>query len=285
MSGILYIVATPIGNLADITARAIEVLKTVDLIAAEDTRHSARLLQAHGIQTSMCAYHNFNETHGAAGLLEKLARGLHVALISDAGTPLISDPGYRLVREARNAGYKVVPVPGASAVITALSCAGLPSDRFVFEGFLPAKNGARLQRLQCLLNETRTMIFFEAPHRIVACLEAMVAVFGADREAVLARELTKTFETVLSLTLEQLLGKVSSDPDQEKGEIVLLVAGATAESGDPENEAIRILEILLAELPLKQSVALASGITGLRKNRLYELAIKLQESQAFSPTK
>jgi 16S rRNA (cytidine1402-2'-O)-methyltransferase len=274
MTGILYIVATPIGNLADITARALEILRSVDVIAAEDTRHSARLMQAHGIGTPMIAYHDFNEESGAARILDRLGQGGHVALITDAGTPLVSDPGYRLVRLARQKGVRVVPIPGPSAVIAALSCAGLPSDRFAFEGFLPAKESSRKARLGLLKQESRTMIFYEAPHRIVECLADMKEVFGENREAVLARELTKNYETFIHETLGALHGRVAEDADQQKGEIVLLVAGA-GEPEEDEAELRRVMQVLLEDLPLKQAAALAAKLTGARKNRLYELGLAM----------
>jgi 16S rRNA (cytidine1402-2'-O)-methyltransferase len=274
MTGTLYIVATPIGNLADITARALQVLREADCIAAEDTRHSARLMQAHGISTPMLAYHDFNEERGATLIMDKLEQGCQVALITDAGTPLVSDPGFRLVRLARQQGVRVVPVPGPSAVIAALSVAGLPSDRFAFEGFLPAREGARTARLESLLHEPRTMIFYEAPHRIVECLENMCQVFGGNREVVLARELTKTYETIIHESLEGLLGRVSTEPDQQKGEMVLLVAGA-GEQDDDEVELRRIMQILLEDLPLKQAAVLGAKLTGAKKNRLYELGLEL----------
>ena len=274
MTGILYIVATPIGNLADITGRAVEVLGEVDLIAAEDTRHSARLMQAHGISTPMLAYHDFNEARGAAGIIDRLLQGRNIALITDAGTPLVSDPGYRLVRMARESGVRVVPVPGPSAVIAALSCAGLASDRFTFEGFLPAKEAARMAKLKLLEKEQRTMIFYEAPHRILACLGDMLAVFGEAREVVLARELTKNFETVINGSLARLLEVVTNDTDQQKGEMVLVVAGAEDVKED-EAQLRHIMIVLLEELPLKQAASLASKITGCKKNRLYELGLDL----------
>ena len=226
MAGTLYIVATPIGNVADFSERAIKVLQQVAVIAVEDTRHSGRLLQAHSINTPMLSCHEHNETERSEQLLKRVANGEDVALISDAGTPLVSDPGFHLVRMAHQRGCKVVPIPGPSAVIAALSCAGLPTDRFVFEGFLPAKQGARLARLQELQNDPRTLVFYEAPHRIEECLQDMVAVMGAERPATLARELTKTFETIIPATLGELHAKVQADENQRKGEFVLVVAGA-----------------------------------------------------------
>lgn len=266
-------VATPIGNLGDMTPRAIEVLKNVGHIAAEDTRHSGVLLRHFGISTPMVALHDHNERQRTEMLLERLMAGEDIALISDAGTPLISDPGYHLVRQTRAAGVKVVPVPGASALIAALSVSGLPTDRFCFEGFLPAKRGARTARLEQLKRETRTLAFYEAPHRIEECLEDAVAVFGEERDAVLARELSKTWETLLALPLGKLLERVQSDPDQRRGEIVLLIAGA--EMGDEvEEDARRIALVLAEELPVKQAAALAAKISGARKNALYDYLLK-----------
>ncbi|MCV6628007.1 MAG: 16S rRNA (cytidine(1402)-2'-O)-methyltransferase [Cellvibrionaceae bacterium] len=269
----LYIVATPIGNLADISQRALEVLAQVDRIAAEDTRHSARLCQHFGIDTPLVAYHDHSDEHKTQALLDALATGQQLALISDAGTPLISDPGYRLVKLARDAGIKVVPVPGACAMAAALSVAGLPSNRFCFEGFLPAKAGARSRALAELAKETRTLIFYEAPHRIEDCLADMVATFGFERELVLARELTKTFETLLAGSAAEVLAQVRADPNQRKGEMVILVHGAEPVVDTIEPEAERIMECLLAELSLKQAASLGAEITGLRKKVLYQWAL------------
>ncbi|MCF6256037.1 MAG: 16S rRNA (cytidine(1402)-2'-O)-methyltransferase [Gammaproteobacteria bacterium] len=275
-AGVLYVVATPIGNLADISQRALTVLAGVDLIAAEDTRHSGRLLQQYQITSKTLALHDHNERDRAPDVVARLAQGKSVALISDAGTPLISDPGFHLVRLARESGIKVVPIPGASAMIAALSAAGLPSDRFVFEGFLPSKSTARKKRLEAMGAETRTLIFYEAPHRLLDTLADMVAVFGADRHVVLARELTKTFETIKGDTVAALREWASDDPDQQKGEMVLLVAGVNAAEDDaPDGEAQRILKILLDELPLSQASALAAKITGGKKKPLYQLGLSL----------
>lgn len=277
MTGVLHVVATPIGNLGDISERALHVLRTVSLIAVEDTRHTVRLLQHAGINTPMLAYHDFNESGRAAQLLQRLQAGESIALVSDAGTPLVSDPGYQLVRQAHALGIPVVPVPGACAAIAALCSAGLPSDRFVFEGFLPARGGARRAALTALQDETRTMIFYEAPHRIVESLEDMVGCFGAEREATLARELTKTYETIRHATLGGLLDLVRSDSDQQRGEFVLVVAGCPQIQHAVDEQALHTLGILLAELPLKQAVALAAGITGVGKNLLYEQALQLKQ--------
>ncbi len=275
-AGTLYVVATPIGNLGDMTPRAVEVLQGVDVIAAEDTRHSGRLLTHFGIGTSTIALHEHNERAQAPKLVERLLRGESLALISDAGTPLVSDPGFHLVRVARELGVRVVPVPGVSAVMAGLSVCGLPTDRFVFEGFLPAKAGPRRKRLQALAGETRTLIFYEAPHRVLETLQDMAAVIGEDRRAVLARELTKTFETVKDAPLAELAYWVGADADQQKGEIVLLLAGAQAgEDGEDDSEARRILSVLLEELPLSQASALAAKITGQKKKPLYQLGLSL----------
>jgi len=276
--GKLYVVATPIGNLDDISARALRVLREVALIAAEDTRHSVRLLQHFGINTPLAACHDHNEREEGGRFLARLQAGEDVALISDAGTPLISDPGYHLVRQVRAAGIAVVPVPGPSALIAALSAAGLPSDRFIFEGFLPAKTAGRRSRLELVKEEPRTLIFYEAPHRILECLEDMVSIFGGERQAVLARELTKTFETLKGNPLAALRDWVASDSNQQRGECVLLVAGWQAPEGEDaiSGEASRVLDLLLAELPLKRAAALAAEITGVRKNLLYQAALERQ---------
>lgn len=277
--GTLFVVATPIGNLDDISARALRVLREVSLIAAEDTRHSARLMQHFGISTPLAACHEHNERDQGGRFLARLEAGGDVALISDAGTPLISDPGFHLVRQARAVGIPVVPVPGACALIAALSAAGLPSDRFVFEGFLPAKATARRVRLALLKEEPRTLIFYEAPHRILECIEDMEATFGGDRQAVLARELTKTFETLKGLPLAELRAWVAADSNQQRGECVVLVEGWQAPEGDEalSAEALRVLDLLLAELPLKRAAAVAAEITGVRKNLLYQAALERRQ--------
>jgi 16S rRNA (cytidine1402-2'-O)-methyltransferase len=279
--GSLYVVATPIGNLDDISARALKVLRDVSLIAAEDTRHSLRLLQHFGISTPLGACHEHNERDEGSRFIQRLLAGEDVALISDAGTPLISDPGYHLVRQARAAGVRVVPVPGACALIAALSAAGLPSDRFIFEGFLPAKAVGRRSRLELLKEEPRTLIFYEAPHRILECLQDLELVFGSERPALLARELTKTFETLKGLPLSELRAFVEGDSNQQRGECVVLVAGWTAPETDEvvSSEAMRILDLLLKEMPLKRAAALAAEITGERKNVLYQVALEKQKAE------
>lgn len=277
--GTLYVVATPIGNLDDMSARALKVLANVSLIAAEDTRHSVRLLQHFGIDTPLAACHEHNERDEGGRFITRLLAGDDVALVSDAGTPLISDPGYHLVRQARAAGVQVVPVPGACALIAALSAAGLPSDRFIFEGFLPAKTAGRRARLEQVREEPRTLIFYEAPHRILECLQDMEAVFGGERPALLAREITKTFETLKGLPLAELRAFVQGDSNQQRGECVVLVAGWVAPEDEQaiSVEAQRVLDLLLAELPLKRAAALAAEITGVRKNLLYQLALEKQQ--------
>ena len=276
--GTLYVVATPIGNLDDISARALRVLREVALIAAEDTRHSQRLLQHFGIGTPLAACHEHNERDQGGRFIGRLLAGEDVALISDAGTPLISDPGFHLVRSARAAGIPVVPVPGACALIAALSAAGLPSDRFIFEGFLPAKAVGRRQRLEALREEPRTLLFYEAPHRLLESVEDMLAVFGPERPALLARELTKTFETLKGLPLAELREFIAADSNQQRGECVLLVGGWQAPEGEGaiSAESLRVLDLLLAEMPVKRAAALAAEITGVRKNLLYQAALERQ---------
>lgn len=280
-TGSLYVVATPIGNLDDMSARALKVLREVSLIAAEDTRHSLRLMQHFGITTPLAACHEHNEREEGSRFIARLQAGDHVALISDAGTPLISDPGYHLVRQARAAGIQVVPVPGACALIAALSAAGLPSDRFIFEGFLPAKSVGRKSRLELLKEEPRTIIFYEAPHRILECLQDLEEIFGAERPAVLGRELTKTFETLKGLPLGELRAFVEGDSNQQRGECVVLVSGWSEPEGEDAigAEARRVLDLLLQEMPLKRAAAVAAEITGVRKNLLYQVALEKQKGE------
>jgi 16S rRNA (cytidine1402-2'-O)-methyltransferase len=272
----LYIVATPIGNLADITFRAVDILKSVDVIAAEDTRHSRRLLDYYGIKTPLISLHAHNEQQRISELLPQLQAGKQMALISDAGTPLLSDPGASLVRALQQAQIPITSIPGACAAISALVVSGLPADRFVFEGFLPAKGALRQRRLTELAQETRTIIFYEAPHRILDLLSELISVCGGDRAATLVRELTKTFETIRHDTLAALLAWVSNDANQRKGEFVIVLQGA-ADNAQSKNdqELQRILRILLAELPLKQAVSLAAEITQAKRNSLYTLALRL----------
>lgn len=275
LGGTLYVVATPIGNLGDMVPRAIETLQTVDLIAAEDTRHSARLLAHFDIKTQCVAYHDHSDNDRTQSLVNRLLAGDSIALISDAGTPLVSDPGYRLVRGARQAGIRVVPIPGACAMVAALSAAGLASDRFAFEGFLPAKQVGRLSALQAVADDTRTLIFYEAPHRIVETLEDMCQVFGDAREIVMAREITKTFETIYGDAAKSLCEWVKADSNQQRGEIVLIVQGAPKrdEQGITAEQE-RIMRVLLEELPVKQAAAIGAKVTGLKKNYLYQWALE-----------
>ena len=274
-NGTLYIIATPIGNLDDISLRAIDTLKQVDQIAAEDTRHSKRLLQHFNISTPLIAYHDHTDKARTAELIAKLENGQSIGLISDAGTPLISDPGYRLVVDARCAGIPVVPIPGACALVAALSVSGLPSDRWAFEGFLPAKSQARQQALSELVSESRTIIFYESTHRILDCLRDIVDVFGAGRQIVICRELTKTFETVLSGSASEVLAQVKADNNQQKGEFVVLVEGFRKGAKDLtiDANAEKTLTILLEELPIKQAAAIAAKLTGLKKRDLYQWAL------------
>lgn len=273
-TGVLYIIPTPIGNLADMVPRAVDILQTVDLIAAEDTRHSGKLLQYFQINTPMVAYHDHSGDYKVQSLIDRLQQGASIALISDAGTPLVSDPGYRLVMQARRQGLTVVPVPGACAAIAALSASGLPSDRFAFEGFPPAKSGARKRFFEDLAEDGRTLIFYESPHRIEASLTDICSVFGADREIVLAREITKTFETFLCGSSAEVLARVTADANQQKGEIVVMVRGYSAPpvaGTDISSAAQKLMTLLLGEaLPLKQAASITANATGEKKNRLYE---------------
>lgn len=268
--GCLWVVATPIGHRDDLSARAIVTLREVAVIAAEDTRHSRPLLVHHNIDTPLIALHDHNERDAVDAIVRRMAAGDSVALISDAGTPLISDPGFRLVRAARAAGIRCIPVPGACAAIAALSVAGLPSDRFVFEGFLPAKAAARRSRLQELAGDARTVIFYESSHRVAESLADMRDIFGATREAVLARELTKMFETVLGEPLAELAARVAADPDQQRGEHVILVAGRGEEVDAKLAEGQRIFAILRDELPPAKAAKMAAAITGAPRKLLYE---------------
>jgi 16S rRNA (cytidine1402-2'-O)-methyltransferase len=276
----LYIVATPIGNRNDLTLRAIEVLQSVNVIAVEDTRHSKRLLTYHQIRTPMISLHEHNESQRVQSILDRLSQGEQVALISDAGTPLICDPGFRLVAAAQEQGYRVVPIPGACAVIVALCASGLATDRFVFEGFLPAKSAARKKALSHIAQETRTTIWYESTHRIIASLTDMVDVLGASRRMTLARELTKTFETIRLDTLAGLLAWIQADPNQQKGEFVLVLEGQIDHKNQlDDREPRRILSILLQEMPLKQAVALAVRLCHQSRKSLYQLALELKQSQ------
>lgn len=282
----LYVIATPIGNVEDLAPRARELLAAVDFVAAEDTRHSGRLLQRLGVSTPLISLHEHNEDARAPELVRRLQDGEHGALISDAGTPLVSDPGYRLLRLARQAGIRVSPVPGACAAVAALSVAGLPSDRFAFEGFLPAKASARRRRIEALAGEPRVLVFYESPRRILVTLEDLVSVLGGEREATFARELTKLHEAVVHGSLAELLAGCRDDEDWRRGEIVLVVAGAPADDDDGEREAQarRVLTILLEDgLSPRQSAALAARITRMPRNQLYRMALAHAGQEAVFP--
>ncbi|MBA0214243.1 16S rRNA (cytidine(1402)-2'-O)-methyltransferase [Pectobacterium brasiliense] len=270
----LYIVPTPIGNLGDITQRALAVLASVDLIAAEDTRHTGLLLQHFAINARLFALHDHNEQQKADVLLAKLQSGQSIALVSDAGTPLINDPGYHLVRRCREAGVRVVPLPGACAAITALSASGLASDRFCYEGFLPAKTKGRKDKLRELGEETRTLIFYESTHRLLDSLQDISEVLGAERYVVLAREITKTWESIHGAPVGELLAWVKEDQNRRKGEMVLIVEGHQTDDSALSAEALRTLTLLRAELPLKKAAALAAEIHGVKKNALYRYGLE-----------
>ncbi len=274
--GILYIVATPIGNREDITLRALRILREVDLIAAEDTRHSKLLLQHYDINTPLISLHEFNQAKRSPLLIERLMRGESIALISDAGTPLISDPGYLLVQAVQAAGIRIVPIPGACAAITALCASGLPAENFIFHGFLPTKPLERKRTLQQLSGDPRTLIFYEAPHRILNCLDEIIAVMGVEREVALARELTKTFETLFRGTAQQAYDWLQQDTNHQRGEFVVLVHGVCLQQDKTEisPEALRVLDILSKEVSLKQAIALTAQITGVRKNQLKQKNIQ-----------
>ena len=275
LTGILYIVATPIGNLQDITQRALETFSQVDLIAAEDTRHSGLLLSHYGIKKPFFALHDHNEQEKAHVLVEKLKQGMNIALISDAGTPLISDPGFHLVRQCREAGIKVVPLPGACAAITALCASGIASDRFCFEGFLPAKTKARKDKLENIAEEDRTLIFYESTHRILDTLADMQDVLGGERYVVLAREITKTWETIAGDKLSDLCQWLSEDPNRTKGEMVLIVEGKPKSEDNEEfaPQAIKALTLIAKELPLKKAAAIVAELYGYKKNALYQFGL------------
>lgn len=284
-SGTLFVVATPIGNRGDLSARARETLAGVDLVAAEDTRHTGSFLAQLGISRPLVSLHEHNEAKRVPELVERLAAGARIALVADAGTPLLSDPGYRLVAAAGAAGFAVVPIPGPCAVIAALSVAGLPTDRFVFEGFLPTRGPKRRARLAALASEARTLVFYEAPHRLADTLADLAAAFGEDRPAVLARELTKLHESVYREPLGALAAAARGDANMTRGEAVLAVAGAPA--ADPDAAATgladRLLVALLAELPLSRAVDVVAEATGERRNRVYQRALTLRRAQPPTP--
>ena len=275
-SGTLYIVATPIGNLGDISQRAIDILSQVDVIACEDTRHTQRLLTAHTIKNKTLSLHDHNERQRQDQIALMLQDGKSIALVSDAGTPLISDPGFHLVRHCRQLGLSVSPVPGACAAIAALSCAGLPTDRFTFEGFLPSKSGARQVKLNALSEEPRTMVFYDAPRRAIDTISDIVKTLGGQRYVVIARELTKTFETIYSDSAENLLTWLSQDSNQLKGEMVLIIEGHKSLTDDIPSQVVATLKLLVDELPPKKACAIAAQIYGVKKNTLYELALSLK---------
>ena len=276
--GTLYVVATPIGNLGDITLRALETLKMVDAIAAEDTRHTAGLLSHFGIVNKLISVHEHNERQSAEKLLTNLQIGESIALVTDAGTPGISDPGAIVVKIVREAGIKVVPIPGVSAVVAALSASGITQNGFYFHGFLPASGAARRKVLESLKSQSVTLVLYEAPHRIVECVEDLAKVLGGERQLTFARELTKTFETIYTCPASLASAWLQADVNQQRGEFVLLIEAAPmVEAQEISEEAQRVLKCLLAELPLKQAVALATEITNLKKNDLYELALSLKK--------
>ena len=279
MGAQLFVVATPIGHLDDISYRAINVLKSVQLIAAEDTRTSAQLLKHFGISTPLTACHDHNESNKIEHLIQRLLKGENMALISDAGTPLISDPGFKLVRAAQENNIQVIPVPGACAAIAALSAVGLPSDRFSFEGFLPSRQSQRISALQKLKDETQTMIIYEAPHRILECVKDMAEVFGAERPVGFAREITKTFETIKKMTLGELAAFVESDRNQQKGEIVLVIGGATEEKDMEQEKLDQLLTRLLQDLSVKAASQLAADLTGIKKKVAYQRALELTQDK------
>ena len=275
MSAQLFVVATPIGHLDDITYRAIDILKSVSIIAAEDTRTSAQLLKHFNISTPLTACHEHNESNKINILIQRLLNGENMALISDAGTPLISDPGFKLVRAAQEHNIRVIPVPGACAAIAALSSVGLPSDRFSFEGFLPSRQSQRLSQLEKLQDETQTLIFYEAPHRILESVKDMAQVFGANRPVGFAREITKTFETIKKMTLAELVQFIEADHNQQKGEIVLVIGGATEEKDLEQEKLDQLLTRLLQDLSVKAASQLAADLTGIKKKVAYQRALEL----------
>ncbi len=273
LPGTLYVVATPIGNLGDITARAVSILRSVDLVAAEDTRHTGALLRHLGIAVPLVSVHEHNEAQRAPALVKRLQAGESVALVSDAGTPLVSDPGFALVRCAREAGVAVSPLPGPCALVTALSAAGIATARFTFEGFLPATASARRSALSALAGEVRTMVFYESPHRVTACMDDLVAIFGGERRGALCRELTKRFESIVDGGLAMLAEWLAADDNHRRGEFVIVVAGVEAEAADtPRPEWVEAVRTLNQHMPLKQAAQLIAGVTGARPQALYRLA-------------
>ncbi|MAD58320.1 MAG: 16S rRNA (cytidine(1402)-2'-O)-methyltransferase [Porticoccus sp.] len=278
MIGKLYLVSIPLGNMGDMTSRALDTLGSVDFVAVEDKRRSSILFRNFGIHTPMISYHDFSEEKQIKKIIDLLLSGKSVALICDAGTPLISDPGFKLVKLAKSKEIKVSPIPGPCALIAAISASGLPSDRFIFEGFLPSKSAARIEKIKRISKDSRTIIFYEAPHRILGSLRDMLEIIGPTREIVMARELTKTYETFFSGSIESTLQFVEQDLNQQKGEMVLVLAGADPEEKKDDTQDIqRVLSVLLEELPLKQAVSLGAKITGGQKNILYKSALDLKK--------
>ena len=278
MKNALYVVATPIGNLADISLRALDVLRGVDLVACEDTRHARHLLDHHGIRVQTLAVHQHNENEAANKLIAILAEGKSIALISDAGTPAISDPGARTVAAVRAAGFPVIPLPGASAAIAALSAAGMTEDRLLFVGFLPSKSSARRAAIKELAAISAVLVIYEAPHRVLETVADLAEVLEPQREIVIAREVTKLFEQIERLLLPDASAWLTADPNRQRGEFVLLVSGAvTSEKSEIDLQTERMLTILLAELPLKQAAKLTAEITGQPKNALYQRALALKD--------
>jgi len=276
--GKIYVVATPIGNLGDMSPRGIEILSQVDLILAEDTRHSAPLLRHFQIQTQCQSFHDHNEKEKAASICEKVSNGDSVAIISDAGVPLISDPGFSLVKMAHERNLVVVPIPGACAAISAISVSGLATDKFTFEGFLPSKSSGKRKALELLLDEPRTMVFYESPRRVTETVKIMIELFGPNRQVVFARELTKLFETVVKAPLHELLTFINSDVNQIKGELVLLLEGKPKANKDDGIEALKkMLTVLLEEVSLKQAVTIAMKLTNLKRNAIYPIALSLKD--------
>lgn len=278
MSAQLFVVATPIGHLDDMTFRAIDILKSVSIVAAEDTRQSAQLFKHYNISTPLTACHDHNESNKIEQLVEILKSGKNIALISDAGTPLISDPGFKLVRAAQQHNIRVTPVPGACAAIAALSAVGLPSDRFSFEGFLSSKSSQRINQLEKLKDETQTLIFYEAPHRSLDCVKDMATIFGEDRPVGFAREITKTFETIKKMTLKELVVFIEQDHHQQKGEIVLVVGGNPEEKDLAQEKLDQLLNRLLQDLSVKAASQLAADLTGIKKKIAYQRALELTQS-------
>ncbi len=274
---VLYVIATPIGNLGDLSPRAQQILSDVDLIAAEDTRHTGRLLSHFSIKSTLISVHDHNESARAQLIIDALTQGKRIALVSDAGTPLISDPGYGLVKRVRDAGFRVSPVPGCCAFVAALSAAGLPSDRFMFIGFLPAKKQARIKQLTALVDDSCTLIFYESTHRILACLDDMESVFGVDREIVIAREITKTFETFKSGSVADIKEWMLADHHQQKGEFVVLVRGAVCSEKEQsvDSQSAKLLMLLASELPPKKAASIVAEVTGIHKKQLYEYLLQV----------